>query len=91
MHTIKPLDVKLIRQIASSHKQGIFTLEEHYTEGGLGSAVAEVLSENGYTGTFKRFGIEKLEKHIGHAEYLRECYGLVPEKLYKKILKILER
>jgi transketolase len=91
LHTIKPFDVRLIKQIASSHGEAIFTIEEHYIEGGLGSAVAEVLAESGYRGIFKRYGIERMQNHVGHAEFLRECYGLNPRKLYKSIVKILER
>ena len=45
MHTIKPIDEKTI--IESARKTGaIVTAEEHQIHGGLGSAVAEVLSQN---------------------------------------------
>lgn len=89
MHTLKPLDIKLIKQCASIH-QGIFTIEEHSIVGGLGSAVAEVLSEDCYKGVFKRIGIpEKLENFIGNAEYLRERYGLAVEKISESILKAI--
>lgn len=90
MHTIKPLDTNLIIQIASTHRNAIFTIEEHYTEGGLGSAVAEVLAEIRYGGIFKRFGIEKFEIHVGHADFLRNMYGLVEEKLLNRILRLLK-
>lgn len=87
MHTLKPLDVEIITQVASMH-DGIFSLEEHNVHGGLGSAIAEVLAENGYHGVFKRIGInEETKNHIGKADYLREKYGLTPEKIYEKVLK----
>jgi transketolase len=89
MHTIKPLDKKLIQQIASTHDEAIFTIEEHYIEGGLGSAVAEVLAEEAYSGIFKRFGIDRLGNHIGHADFLRNEYGLSEEKLLNGILHVL--
>ncbi len=86
MHTLKPLDVKAINQIASTHDV-IFTLEEHNINGGLGSALAEVLAENRYNGYFKRVGIEKDTRNfIGHADYLREKHGLTFEKIYEKII-----
>ena len=45
MHTIKPIDVDMI--VSSAKKTGaIVTAEEHQINGGLGSAVAEVLSRN---------------------------------------------
>lgn len=45
MHTIKPLDEAAI--IASAKETGaVVTAEEHQANGGLGSAIAEVLSKN---------------------------------------------
>lgn len=86
MHTLKPLDIEAILQIATTHEV-LFSLEEHNLQGGLGSAIAEVLAENRCHCYFKRFGIpEKLEKGIGNADYLRQIYGLTPENIRKKIL-----
>lgn len=87
MHTLKPLDVEIITQIASTH-DGVFSLEEHNINGGLGSAIAEVLAENGYSGVFRRFGIpDKLNNFIGKADFLREKYELTPEKIFDNIIK----
>jgi transketolase len=91
MHTLKPLDVKTIMEYCGSHR-AIFSLEEHIVNGGLGSAIAEVLSENSYKGLFKRIGIpEKLHNTIGHGDYLRAIYGLTPEKVYDSIMKEFEK
>lgn len=43
--TIKPLDADTVRLCAKNSKV-VFTLEEHSTLGGLGSAISEFLSEN---------------------------------------------
>lgn len=89
MHTIKPLDVKTISNIASAH-DAIFSMEEHYVNGGLGSSIAEVLAEAGYAGRFNRIGIPgQLRGHIGTADYLREQYGLSPERVYERILTVM--
>jgi transketolase len=89
MHTLKPLDVKLIQHCASLH-EAIFTVEEHSIAGGLGSAVAETLSECSYKGIFKRIGIPlELKSIIGDANYLREIYGLTADKIAEKILNTL--
>jgi transketolase len=70
MHTLKPLDGMALLESVKTHKF-IFTLEEHSIQGGLGSAVAEVLAEAGYRGKFQRLGIpEKLDQVIGDADYL---------------------
>ncbi len=90
MHTLKPLDVETIMQIAGTHN-AIFSLEEHSIQGGLGSAIAEVLAESRYNGIFKRIGIpERLEDCIGDADYLREKYGLTPDKIFATILNKME-
>ena len=90
MHTIKPLDTGLVREIASIYK-AIFSLEEHSINGGLGTAIAEVLAETGYSGIFKRFGIpNELSGHVGKADYLREQYGLSPDKIFQKILTLMK-
>lgn len=87
MHTLKPLDSEMIEDIASTHET-IFTLEEHNITGGLGSAVGEVLLEEGYKGRFKRIGIpSKLGYEVGNADHLRQVYGLTPEAVCKKILE----
>ena len=44
MHTIKPLDEKMIETVAKECG-GILTLEEHSIYGGLGGAVAEVVAQ----------------------------------------------
>jgi len=45
MHTIKPLDVEMIVKCAKE-TGAIVTAEEHQLNGGLGSAVAEVLVQH---------------------------------------------
>ena len=49
MHTIKPLDTEMILKCAAQ-TGNIVTVEEHSINGGLGSAVAECLLENGFAG-----------------------------------------
>jgi transketolase len=91
MHTLKPLDLEIINQVATIH-DGIFTLEEHNIHGGLGSAVAEVLTENRYYGYFKRIGIDnEIRNYIGNAEFLREKCGLTCEHIYEKVLNEMNK
>ncbi|HVN96738.1 MAG TPA: transketolase C-terminal domain-containing protein [Syntrophorhabdaceae bacterium] len=87
MHTVKPLDTDAVLECASVHK-AIFSLEEHIVNGGLGSAIAEVLSESDYKGFYKRIGVpERLNSAIGHSHYLRELYGLTPERIFDAMMK----
>ena len=56
MHTIKPLDKEAIVK-AAIETGHIITVEDHLVTGGLGSATAEVLADEGIGVKFKRLGI----------------------------------
>ncbi len=92
MHTLKPLDTGIIAALASTH-EAVFTIEEHNTRGGLGSAVSAVLAENGYSGVFRRFGIDEgaCKGFVGGSAFLRERSGLTPENLSEAISVSLRR
>src|SRR4030095_6896734 len=86
MHTIKPLDIKLINLLLQSGKP-LFTLEEHSLIGGLGSAVAEVISESPYNPVFKRFGLEdKFSHYVGGHLFIRGKDGIDSITITNKIL-----
>lgn len=92
MHTITPLDGRLIAKIVRTHKL-IFTIEEHSIVGGLGGAVAEFLSESDNKNyVFKRLGIPKeFCIIIGDHDYLRNYYSLSPAKIAQTILKSISK
>jgi transketolase len=56
MHSIKPIDREAIGR-AAAEIGGIVTVEEHFVDGGLGGAVAEVLAELG-AGRLVRLGLK---------------------------------
>ncbi len=90
MHTLQPLDKTFIQQVGNAHDT-LFTIEEHYINGGLGTAVLEALSESGFKGRLERIGIPNTPiGHIGSQDHLRDKIGLSKEGLYKKILNILK-
>lgn len=83
IHTIKPLDEDLV--VASAAKTGkVVTVEEHSVIGGLGSAVAEVLSEKAPT-RMMRIGINDSFGESGPALELIHKYELDAEGIYKKV------
>lgn len=76
MHTIKPLDTDLIKELIDRNVE-IHTIEEHNIIGGLGSAVAEVIAESGKGVKFKRIGVpDKFCHAIGCQNYIKENFGL---------------
>lgn len=74
IHTIKPLDEELI--LESVRKTGcIVTAENHSVLNGLGSAVAECLSEK-LPSPLRRVGVRDHFGEVGSTEFLKEKYGL---------------
>ncbi len=87
MHTVKPLDEKLILESART-TGAIFTLEEHSIIGGLGSAVSQTLMESGIKCRFHSFGVaDKFTKMAGTQQYLKMVNGLSADEIFKKITK----
>ena len=88
MRFIKPLDIKLIRDLGSSHKL-LVTLEENTISGGAGSAVLEVISEYDLKCQSLRIGIPDKFVEQGSQEQLRKKYGLDAVSIIKSIEKKL--
>lgn len=89
MHTIKPLDVELIKKETQSHDL-IYVIEEHNVTGGLGSAVAEIVSEMGMAVRVKRVGMQDCFYQLGTEKYIWEQAGLTDEMLAEMIKMDLE-
>lgn len=89
MFTIKPVDRDII--IGSAQRTGaIVTAENHNIIGGLGSAVAEVLTEScpvpqERVGVNDRFGV------VGEQQYLQKFFGLTAEVIAEKAKKVIAR
>lgn len=77
--TVKPLDEELI--LAAARETGaVVTAEEHSIIGGLGGAVAELLSEKCPV-KLKRVGIKDRFGLSGKGDELLKYFGLLPENL----------
>lgn len=91
MHTLKPIDINLIRKFSKKFPL-LVTVEEHSVIGGLGSAVAEVLTEQESSIRLLRLGIpDKFVTQVGSQNFLREMLGLTPEKIAAKIYRVLKK
>ncbi len=87
---VKPLDVETILSIAREHRL-IVTVEEAYLAGGFGSAVMELLEENGLQDQVKvvRMGVpDEIVSH-GDPKRLLADYMLDTEGIHKTVLKSL--
>lgn len=87
MYSIKPIDKEQITNAAKTKL--IVTIEEHNIVGGLGGAVAEVLSEFGSITKLLRLGVNDQYATVGDYAYLLAQYRLTPELIAEDILKNL--
>lgn len=86
-HTIKPIDRALIKTLARSCKL-IITAEDHNIVGGLGTAVSEVLIEEGWGGKLVRLGVQDTYGESGLPDELYEKYGFSAKKIAEKVTSI---
>lgn len=87
LSSIKPLDEETI--IKSAQRTGhVLTIEDHSVYGGMGSAVAELLSQKSPT-KMKIIGVENSFGRSGKPEELYDHFKLTPERIIKEALTIL--
>lgn len=86
-HTIKPLDKNTILR-AAEETGAIVTVEEHQITGGLGGAVAELVSQH-YPVPVKIIGIEDRFGESGKPDELLEKFGLTKEAIIKAVTQVL--
>jgi len=89
IHTIKPLDERIVLQAAEETK-AIVTAEEHSILGGLGSAVAELLVKH-YPVPLEMVGILDVFAESGGYEELLDKYGMGVTDIVKAVKAVLER
>ncbi|MBI5194130.1 MAG: transketolase family protein [Nitrospirae bacterium] len=89
MHTVKPIDVDAIVQSAQN-TGAIVTAEEHLLSGGLGAAVAQVVSEH-YPVPMGFIGLKDTYAESGQPDELFKKYGLTAEHIVDKIEKTVKR
>ncbi len=89
MFTLKPIDREAV--ITAAKETGVIvTAENHNIIGGLGSAVAEVLSENCPV-PMGRVGVQDEFGEVGPADWLKERFRLTADDIAKKVRIVIER
>ncbi|MAY04623.1 MAG: transketolase [Euryarchaeota archaeon] len=89
MHTIKPLDVNLVDQVAA-RCGAIVTAEDHSVIGGLGGAVAEHLSGSSNT-PLERVGVKDRFGESGQADEMLELMELSSPHIIKAAQRAIHR
>ena len=87
IHTIKPIDEDLLIKAARETK-AIVTAEEHSIIGGLGSAVAEIVTEE-YPVPVLKVGIKDTFGESGKPGELLKAYGLTVEAIVEHSKKAI--
>jgi transketolase len=88
MHTLKPLDEEAISE-AARNSRAIITVEEHSVHGGLGSACASFLLQEGFHNPFKIIGIPDEYTVNGSQAEIFEYYGITPEGLAQSARELI--
>ena len=89
MHTIKPLDKETLVKVAKQ-VNAVVTAEQHVLEGGLGSAVASVLSRT-YPVPIEMIGIDNRFGQSGEPDILFREYHLMHEDIVLAAKRAIER
>lgn len=84
VHCLKPIDSDTILNELAGTKV-IATVEEHFTIGGLGSAIAEVMNQNQVSGKVLNLGIKDRFCEVGDYQYLLAQNGLTSDKIMETI------
>jgi transketolase len=87
--TLKPIDVAAI--VAAAERTGrVITVEEHSVIGGLGGAVAEVLSEHRPT-LVQRIGLQDVYVESGTNEDLLDIYRLSATRVAEQVRTLIDQ
>ena len=83
VHTIKPIDKKMIIKCAKETKK-LISIEDHNIIGGLGSAISEVLSDE-CPAKLVRLGINDTFGKSGKATELMKYFGVTAEDIVRQM------
>ena len=84
-HTIKPLDYNALEEIVGKHKV-IFSVEEHNVIGGLGTAVSEWITSQGYGIKLLRLGMQDRYYKLGDVRYIWQQCGICDNQIADAII-----
>jgi len=89
--TLKPFSDPTVVETLQKAKYGIITIENHSSIGGLGTAVADVMAENGIGKKLIKVGIQDTYTHGASKMYLMKKYNLGADALITGIEKLINQ
>lgn len=84
---LKPLDKDMLNCIGKNFKK-ILTIEDGVRKGGMGSAILEFMSDNGYNPVIKRIGLPDNFVQHGNITQLHEICGLDEDSICEDLLSL---
>lgn len=88
---IKPFDTQGVVAACKKYRR-VVSVEEHTLDGGLGSAIAETIADQGiHLDGFRRLGLKGVfSSVVGSQKYLRKTYGLDASSIKSAVLGLVE-
>ena len=87
--TMKPFNDPAVLAAAAKPRYGVISMENHTVSGGLGTAVAEMMAENGVGKPLRRIGIPDTFLHGASRPYLMKEYSLDAMALVRQIEQLV--
>ena len=87
---LKPLDEAMLHEIGQRFAR-VVTLEDGVLKGGMGSAVLEFMSDNGYHPVVRRLGIPDRFIQHGAVPELQAICGIDETNIYNTIIQLLDK
>lgn len=88
--TVKPIDEELIKNVFKNFRL-VITVEEHNVIGGLGTIVADVVSDQHNSAILKKVGLnDQFVSVVGSEEYLRSVYNINKNQIICTVEQSLE-
>lgn len=88
-HTVKPIDERAIIKYAKL-TGAVVTVEEHQVNGGMGSAVAEVLAKN-FPVPMEFVGMQDSFGESGNPDELLKKYGMTDKDIVEAVKRVIGR
>ena len=89
--THKPFGDQILDDAIRRARHGVITLENHVVTGGLGSAVAEYIADNGIGTRLVRLGLQDIYAHGASKPYLMREYRLDAMALSESVEQLIGR
>lgn len=88
VNTIKPIEKEKVIEFSKNNKKRIITLEEHQINGGLGSLVSEILSEE-YPSIVRKIGVQDRFGQSGTVKELYKEYNIDKDYIIETARKLV--